>query len=112
MGNPFGAFNAQGTVRVERKQEPDAGERKFDSSKKTVVIVDDDLKTRKLCTLFLTQKYNVVSLDSGIKTVDYFIKNRADLLIINPILGGMSGSRLSIPCVCIPAAATFPSCIW
>lgn len=91
MGNPFGAFNAQGTVRVERKQEPDAGERKFDSSKKTVVIVDDDLKTRKLCTLFLTQKYNVVSLDSGIKTVDYFIKNRADLLIINPILGGMSG---------------------
>lgn len=91
--NPFGAFNAQSTIKVESKPEPAAepGGRQFDRNKKIVVIVDDDLKTRKLCTLFLTQKYNVVALDSGIKAVDYFIRNRADLLIINPVLPGMNG---------------------
>ncbi|MBO4903676.1 MAG: response regulator [Lachnospiraceae bacterium] len=93
FSNPFGAFNAQGSKMLEPKQEPQpaANERKFDGNKKFVVIVDDDLKTRKLCSLFLTQKYNVIALDSGIKAVDYFIKNRADLLIINPVLKGMSG---------------------
>ena len=55
------------------------------------MIVDPDVKTRKLCMLFLTQNYKVVVLDSGIKTVDYFVKNHADLLIINPVLSGMNG---------------------
>ena len=88
ISNPFGAFNAQGTVRMEERPayaKPSTGE------KRTVVIVDDDLKTRKLCSLFLTQKYNVLTFDSGMKTIDFFVKNRADLLIINPVLSGMSG---------------------
>ena len=88
INNPFGAFNAQGSVRMEERPvhaTPREGE------KRTVVIVDDDLKTRKLCSLFLTQKYNVLTFDSGMKTIDFFVKNRADLLIINPVLQGMSG---------------------
>ena len=88
IGNPEGAFNAQGTVRMEERPKSAAHDVE---EKKTVVIVDDDLKTRKLCALFLTQKYNVIALDSGIKTVDYFVRGRADLLIINPVLRGMSG---------------------
>lgn len=89
ISNPYGAFNAQGTLTVDqrprRREEPAPGD------KKTVVIVDGDVKTRKLCSLYLTQKYNVVSLDSGMKTVDLFVKSHADLLIINPVLNGMSG---------------------
>jgi len=99
MTNPYGALNAQGTLkyheaaRQQRYQEDTRRNVVHGSSngKPTVVIVDTDVKTRKLCSLFLTQKYNVISLDSGIKTIDFFVKNRADLLIINPILAGMSG---------------------
>ena len=89
MTNPFGAFNAQGTIKIEDPEKRTVP--KGTGSKKTVVIVDTDLKTRKLCTLFLTQNYNVVALESGMSTIDYFVRNRADLLIINPNLPGMGG---------------------
>lgn len=91
MNNPAGAFNAQGTIRMQDRPEKKENVQAFRSDRKTIVIADDDLKSRKLCSLFLTQKYNVVTFESGMKTIDYFVKNRADLLIINPILGGMSG---------------------
>ena len=95
MSNPYGAFNAQGTLRMEERPAQSLPlptiAVDMPSRKKTVVIVDDDVKTRKLCSLFLTQKYNVITFDSGMKTIDYFVQNTADLLIINPVLGGMSG---------------------
>lgn len=94
MTDPLGAFSAQGTIRVEERSKV-APQASVPNDKKTVVIVDDDLKTRKLCSLFLTQKYNVYVYDSGIKCVDHFIKSSADLLIINPVLGGMDG-RLTV----------------
>lgn len=94
LDNPGGAFNAQGTVgmsdRPKEASKPDAAA-SADDDRKTVLIVDSDLKTRKLCSLFLTKNYNVVALDSGMKTIDYFVRNRADLLLINPVLPGMSG---------------------
>lgn len=96
--NPYGAFNAQGTIRVEERPKsptPAVPQKPVqaapNNSKRTVVITDDDVKTRKLCALFLTQNYNVVALDSGMKTIDLFIKGRADLLIINPMMKGMNG---------------------
>ena len=95
MNNPGGAFNAQGTIRVENRPKKAESQPAVNNDKKNVVIVDDDLKTRKLCSLFLTQKYNVFVYDSGIKCVDHFIKRSADLLIINPMLGGMDG-RLTV----------------
>ena len=90
MSNPAGAYNAQGTIRMEErpKHRPEAEEAQ---EKRTVVVVDPDLKTRKLCLLFLTQKYNVATFDSGMKTIDYVVKNHVDLLLINPLLPGMSG---------------------
>ena len=91
MSNPVGAFKAQGTIRVEERPRSVENRANVNNGKKTVVIADSDLKTRKLCSLFLTQKYNVISCDSGIKTVDHFTKSSADLLIINPVLGGMNG---------------------
>ena len=89
MSNPYGAMGAQGTIKLD---EPARKKQNAGYEKKTVVVVDGDVKTRKLCTLFLTQNYNVVALDSGIKTVDYFVKNHADLIIINPVLPGMNGT--------------------
>ncbi|MCR5687401.1 MAG: response regulator [Lachnospiraceae bacterium] len=91
MEDPGSALGAQGTVRMEDRPAEPAKPVHAPDEKKTVVIVDDDLKTRKLCSLFLTQKYNVIAFDSGIKTVDFFIRNRVDLLLINPVLEGMSG---------------------
>ncbi len=107
LDNPGGAFNAQGTIKIEDRPrhetpKPDPG------SKRTIVIVDDDLKTRKLCTLFLTQNYNVVPLDSGIKTIDYFVRSRADLLLINPVLPGMSGMATVASLRNQPGCATLP----
>ena len=92
MSNPTGALGAQGMPRMEERPKSSADRESFvRTEKRTVVIVDEDLKTRKLCSLFLTQRYNVVTFDSAMKTIDYFVKNHADLLIINPVLGGMSG---------------------
>ena len=104
MSNPYGAFNAQGTLQynVPSRQQavmPDVNRNAFGTQnfsnngvgRRTIVIADSDLKTRKLCSLFLAQKYNVIAVDSGIRTVDFFVKNRADLLIINPVLGQMNG---------------------
>ena len=89
MNNPYGAFGAQGSIKLD---EPARRKQNETYEKKTVVVVDSDVKTRKLCMLFLTHNYRVVVLDSGIRTVDYFVKNRADLLIINPLLPGMNGT--------------------
>ncbi|MCR5672644.1 MAG: response regulator [Lachnospiraceae bacterium] len=90
ISNPEGAMGAQGMPRMEERPKSNA-DRGFSQAKKTIVIADGDLKTRKLCALFLTQKYNVVVFDSAMKTIDFFIKNSADLLIINPVFGEMSG---------------------
>ncbi len=91
LSNPDGAFKAQGTIKVEERPKQEAPAKQADTDKRTVVIVDTDLKTRKLCTLFLTKNYNVAAFDSGIKAIDYVVRNRVDLLIINPVLSGMSG---------------------
>ncbi|MCR5302158.1 MAG: response regulator [Lachnospiraceae bacterium] len=91
MSNPAGAFSAQGTIRLEDRPKSHEAPPVENEEKKTVIIVDSELKTRRLCSLFLTQRYNVVAYDSGIKTVDHFIRHSADLLLINPALPGMNG---------------------
>ena len=107
LENPGGAFNAQGTIKVEDRPKHESAKPAY-ATKRTIVIVDDDLKTRKLCTLFLTQNYNVVPLDSGMKTIDYFVKSRADLLLINPMLPGMSGMATVASLRNQPGCATLP----
>lgn len=59
---------------------------------KTIVVVDDDENDRQLCELFLSKRYNVITLDSGMKAIDYFVKNSADLILLDtymPNLGGV-----------------------
>jgi len=60
--------------------------------KKTIVVVDDDEKDRRTCEMFLSAKYNIVLLDSGMKAIDYFVHNSADLILLDtymPNLGGV-----------------------
>ena len=106
MDNPYGAFNAQGTIKIKEPEKKSEPAKTY--TKKTVVVVDNDLKTRKLCTLFLTQNYNVVALDSGMSTVDYFVRNRADLLIIDANLKGMGGVNVVNSVHMQPGCANVP----
>lgn len=62
------------------------------SGKATIVVVDDEEKELKTCELFLGQKYNVVCLNNGRRAIDYFVRNTADLLLMDtymPNLGGV-----------------------
>ena len=49
-----------------------------------------------------------MTLDSGIKTIDYAIRNHIDLLIINPILPGMSGAATISSVRMQPGGADIP----
>lgn len=109
FNDPSGAVAAQEMVSMqERPKQRRVAPAAPSNDKKTIVIADDDVKARKLCSLFLTQKYNVVTCESGMKTIDYFVKNRADLLIINPVLGGMSGVSTVISVRMQPGGANIP----
>ncbi|MBO4903532.1 MAG: response regulator [Lachnospiraceae bacterium] len=68
------------------------GEEVNEEKKRTVVIVDYDLKNRKLCELFLKTEYNVVVIDSAMSAIDYFVRSKADILLLSyqmPILSGV-----------------------
>lgn len=60
--------------------------------RRTIVVVDDEEADRRMCEICLSAKYNVVALDSGMKAIDYFVKNKADLILLDtymPNLGGV-----------------------
>jgi len=66
------------------------------AAKKKVVVIDDEERDRRICDLFLSSKYEVVLLDSGMKAIDYFIRNTADLILLDtymPNLGGVQTLR-------------------
>ena len=63
-----------------------------EDTRRTIVVVDDDPKNRKLCELFLQSDYKVVLISSGMSAIDYFVKAKADLLLISfrmPVLDGL-----------------------
>lgn len=108
MSNPFGAMGAQGSIKFENRPQTKQPAYSDSAGKKTVVIVDADTKTTKLYSLFLTQNYKVVTLENGIKAIDYAIRNHIDLLIINPILPGMSGTATVSSIRMQPGGANIP----
>lgn len=59
--------------------------------KKTIVVVDHDIRSLKMCEMFLKMKYDVVMIETGMWAIDYFVRSRADLLLLNyqmPVLDG------------------------
>ena len=66
------------------------------SSKKTVMICDDDKDLRLLFGLVLKPKYNVILVDSGENCIDRFLEekncgNKIHLLLLDHRLGDMFG---------------------
>lgn len=59
---------------------------------KTIAVVDADIYNLNICDMYLRRRYNVVLLNSGMSAIDYFVKNKADLLLISynmPVLDGV-----------------------
>lgn len=58
---------------------------------KTIAIVEADNSNIKLLDIYLHRRFNLVTLNSGMSAIDFFVKNKADLLLISfnmPILDG------------------------
>lgn len=60
----------------------------------TIVVIDDDPTVIANAKQFLSNRYVVVGCDSGMKAVDYFIREKADLIIIDAVLGNILGSQI------------------
>ncbi len=85
---PLHRLNGEEALKVLVQEAPAEVE---EETKATIVVVDYDVRNRKLCELFLQRDYRVVSISTGMNTIDYFVKNKADLLILStdmPILDG------------------------
>lgn len=59
----------------------------------TIVVVDDDVVALRTAKLFLSSQFNVVLCDSGMKAIDFFIRNKADMIFINAVMPNLDGVR-------------------
>lgn len=66
----------------------------FRKTERTVVIVDYDDISLNYCVQMLKRHYNVVPITSGMKAIDYFVHDTADLLIINYSMPGIDGVKI------------------
>lgn len=61
------------------------------SKEKVIAIVDADNSNLKILDMYLHRRFKIVTLTSGMSAIDFFVKDKADLLLINfnmPILDG------------------------
>lgn len=63
---------------------------------KTILVVEDDLNTNEVISIFLREKgYTVESFDNGEKAYEFISMNKAiDLIIVDIMLPGMDGIEL------------------
>lgn len=62
-------------------------------SEKTIAVVDSNAINLNICDMYLKRRYRVVLLNSSMSAIDYFVKNKADLLLISyemPMLDGVT----------------------
>lgn len=65
------------------------------TDKKTkILIVDSDPMTVKACKLFLGDVYEIVSAESNMKANDFFIKDTADIVLIEQNMPYMKGTMI------------------
>lgn len=64
------------------------------NGKKRVLIIDTDARTEKACQLFLDESYEIILVDSGMKAIDFFIKNTADVVLLEYNLPALNGERV------------------
>lgn len=77
-------------------------------SKRRLVVVDDNPQVTKNCGMFLSMNYEVVSMNSPMAAIDYFVRNTADMLIIDAVMPGMSGKNVVESIRMHPGGATVP----
>lgn len=58
---------------------------------KRIVVVDYDTTTQKACELFLNKNIKTIFVDSNMKAIDYFVKDTADVVMIEYEMPGISG---------------------
>ncbi len=71
-------------AKMRRKEE-------MQKNQKKILVVDDDATTLKTIRLFLQDQYDVTLVNSGTQAIDYIIRHKTDLLIIDyrmPMLDG------------------------
>lgn len=61
--------------------------------KGVIVVVDDHDFVRRMFEMTLSDKYTVVSIPSGMKAVDYFVNNTADLIFLDAVMPGLIGAQ-------------------
>ena len=61
--------------------------------KMRVIVVDDDPRVTGQCSMALSSNYEIICFNSGMMAIDYFIRNTANLLIVDAVMPGMSGKQ-------------------
>ena len=102
----FGNSGAAGKASAGIGQDPSAFYKSYEKSindnaqtenapkkRGTIVVVDDDVVVLRTAKLFLTSQFEVVTCDSGMKAIDYFVKNSADLLFLDTVMPNLDGVR-------------------
>ena len=62
--------------------------------RKKILIVDSDQRTLKAFKLFVGDDVDIVLFESGMKVIDYFSKQRADMVIIEYDMPGLPGMSI------------------
>ena len=65
-----------------------------EKQKKVIVVVEYDTRMIKTCDLFLRSQYEVVGVETGMRAIDYFVKSKADLLLINYHMPVLTGTKI------------------
>lgn len=58
-----------------------------------IVVASNDVAVHKLIKLYLKDKYEVISLDSGMKAIDYFVRNKAEIIVMDAVMPNLSGVK-------------------
>lgn len=59
--------------------------------KQTVVVIEEDSSIYRLVKLYLKDQYNVIGLDSNMKAIDFFVRNKADIIMIGAMISNLPG---------------------
>ncbi len=58
-----------------------------------IVVVDDDPHVGKMAKLFLQNSFEIIYMESGMKAIDFFIRNKADLILMDMNMPNLDGFR-------------------
>lgn len=58
-----------------------------------IVVVDDDYGSLRTAKLFLSSQFEVILCDTGMKAIDYFVRDKADVLLIDAVMPNLDGTK-------------------